>query len=262
MGVKKNLEKRQIAALDASNNRRRISPRDSIDRQDKANFLKRLPKPVRNAIHLTNKHATTTDKNLSGAVGSMVKSQSIINSFKYKYGGKALQRKFNKAQQDLIMSAEKLRAILKPVKIKRDASQQIAPAPKPAAAPVAAKVDFTPKTVQVFDTYQQGSGEMKRGYVAKITGTHPKYKLDRQFLNGPTVQDMKTVTIKERGIYEMQSMDFKKQGATERTYELHGRNKVRTIHESLDPRKYHIPIKDNKSVERIARLLTIFSKKK
>ena len=121
---------------------------------------------------------------------------------------------------------------------------------------------FQPKTVHVFDTYQHGSGEMKRGYVAKITGTHPKYNLERQFLNGPNDRGTKTVTIKERGIYEMQSKDLSKPGSTERTYELHGRNKVRTIHESLNPRTHHVPIEDNKSIGRVARLLTLFGKKK
>ena len=138
--------------------------------------------------------------------------------------------------------------------------KQAAAVVKPVAAP--APTTFQPKTVHVFDTYQHGSGEMKRGYVAKITGTHPKYNLERQFLNGPNDRGTKTVTIKERGIYEMQSKDLSKPGSTERTYELHGRNKVRTIHESLNPRTHHVPIEDNKSIGRVARLLTLFGKKK
>ena len=137
-----------------------------------------------------------------------------------------------------------------------------APAPAPAPAPKENPNTFQPKTVHVFDTHQHGSGEMKRGYVAKITGTHPKYNLERQFLNGPNDRGTKTVTIKERGIYEMQSKDFSKPGSTERTYELHGRNKVRTIRESLNPRTHHVPIEDNKSIGRVARLLTLFGKKK
>lgn len=172
------------------------------------------------------------------------------------YGGGSRADKMLDRENELRKVTKKLS---KPTqKLRSDRFEKAKSAPAPAPAPAT----FQPKTVHVFDTYQHGSGEMKRGYVAKITGTHPKYNLERQFLNGPNDRGTKTVTIKERGIYEMQSKDLNKPGSTERTYELHGRNKVRTIHESLNPRTHHVPIEDNKSIGRVARLLTLFGKKK
>ena len=75
-------------------------------------------------------------------------------------------------------------------------------------------------------------GKEIAGYVARITGTDPNYKLKREFLNVP---QSGILTVSERGLYESRGPSTSIYGTdrankpTEREYVLIGRKKVRNL---------------------------------
>ena len=102
-------------------------------------------------------------------------------------------------------------------------------------------------------------GGVKRGYVARIKGPDPKYILNREFLKGRSDGAGTNYTITERGIYETQTKNPSERGKTQRIYELHGRNKTRQLMPEIQGVS---PSINKRSVERVARLLGIFGKRK
>ena len=118
------------------------------------------------------------------------------------------------------------------------------------------KPRFEPRKVYATNTQLPSSmGGMKKGYVAEIKGTHPKYKLDRQFLQGRNDGAGTEYTITQRGIYETQTEESK--GRAMRTYVFHGRKKTREL---LPPGGYSSPTMP--SVDRAVNLLELFRKKR
>ena len=141
---------------------------------------------------------------------------------------------------------EKLRKFLAPAPAKRENEPPPSP-PKPR---------FEPRKVYATNTQLPSSmGGMKKGYVAEIKGTHPKYKLDRQFLQGRNDGAGTEYTITQRGIYETQTEESK--GRAMRTYVFHGRKKTREL---LPPGGYSSPTMP--SVDRAVNLLELFRKKR
>lgn len=139
------------------------------------------------------------------------------------------------------------------------------PQPKPFSrgGQLANKTEL-PKNIEKIVTNQQlpssmlRGGQNKRGYVAKIKGPDPKYKLEREFVKPVSSSPGgATYNIKDRGIYETQDYQRSNAYKSERTYELVGRNKTRPLFDTVPGAD-----KLNRvSVDRIARLLKLFGKK-
>ena len=133
--------------------------------------------------------------------------------------------------------------------------------PKPAGPPPQKpQPGFNERSVYAENTQLPSSmGGVKRGYVARIKGPDPKYKLNREFLKGRSDGAGTNYTITERGIYETQTKNPSERGKTQRIYELHGRNKTRQLMPEIQG---VTPSINKRSVERVARLLEIFGKRK
>lgn len=99
------------------------------------------------------------------------------------------------------------------------------------------KLTIQPKPIPIIATFDASTtvdrnGREIRGYVARLTGTDPKYKLKREFINVPTGG---ILTTSERGMYESRGPSASVFGIdrankpTEKNYVLIGRRKVRNL---------------------------------
>lgn len=99
------------------------------------------------------------------------------------------------------------------------------------------KLEYQAKPVPVGATFDANrtvgpDGKDIRGYVARLTGTDPKYKLKREFLNVPAGG---TLTVSNRGIYESRGPSTsvfasdRYRNPAEKRFVLIGRKKVREL---------------------------------
>lgn len=190
-------------------------------------------------------------KKLASIANSYNRTQSLVSSVRQNPGYGAARA----------IAAKNRKLVGLKIRDKGFGNSQAGPAPAPAKReneppPSPPKPRFEPRKVYATNTQLPSSmGGMKKGYVAEIKGTHPKYKLDRQFLQGRNDGAGTEYTITQRGIYETQTEESK--GRAMRTYVFHGRKKTREL---LPPGGYSSPTMP--SVDRAVNLLELFRKKR
>jgi hypothetical protein len=210
--------------------------RGTEERKQDARFLLTLPKEARSAIVL----AKRTFKN-KGIPGSNPLGPSYAHDV-YDASIKA-RKQFN--EKDKILKSTAYKII--------EAGKALKDIIKPAKT----ASGFTVRSAYAADLQLPSSmGGPKKGYIAKITDTDPKYKLKREFLKGSYDGAGTNYKITEKGIYETQSQSLQNRNKIDRTYELQGRNKTKELWLSNDQSGMR-----RGSVERAIRLLKLFSKK-
>jgi hypothetical protein len=210
--------------------------RGTEERKQDARFLLTLPKEARSAIVL----AKRTFKN-KGTPGSNPLGPSYAHDV-YDASIKA-RKQFN--EKDKILKSTAYKII--------EAGKALKDIIKPAKT----ASGFTVRSAYAADLQLPSSmGGPKKGYIAKITDTDPKYKLKREFLKGSYDGAGTNYKITEKGIYETQSQSLQNRNKIDRTYELQGRNKTKELWLSNDQSGMR-----RGSVERAIRLLKLFSKK-